>query len=510
MIYQLEKDWIRMILDLSFVMCESRGNSVPIVIRTASVFLLKIISAVVVFLLQIILAQHLGINEYGDLSLFLAISNVFVLFPLLGMNTGLIKEVSAAENIYYQKWILRFTEKSFIVLCITTGVIWQIISPIVLAKLSLDITMSLLLVLFSSIVSFSTLLSGFIQGEKKNILNDSIVTLGNILRLILVYCIIRFSANIQDVLVVYVFVEAIVLLIRFFNIESKFFFVPNTYCSSWQEKRSFLQYCLPLFFVSSISIIQFNIHKFIISGMMDNYSVGIMKVCENYSSALGLFVAPFITFWPVMSEYYHKHETEKLKKLFKQGSIVITATIIPTFVVLLVCIHDIMFFFHLDTYIYPELTLIFFAFSIGTIYDAIIGPAGALLNMTKYSYISFYNSLLLLICTVAFSFFLIPYFGILGAAFALSLSHIVINTLNAYQNKRFFDLQPYGREQLELICLAIPVYWMLKLINYQIGFSGIGNIFFFFVITYSIYSGFCYVRYREIIRTWRKSKWAKH
>ena len=80
--------------------------------KTGIVFIFKVITAVITFFMQVLISRYLGINEYGIFSIFCSLSTVLVIFPLLGTNTGLIREVAFSKgNKAKNKGILIYTLK---------------------------------------------------------------------------------------------------------------------------------------------------------------------------------------------------------------------------------------------------------------------------------------------------------------------------------------------------------------------------------------------------------------
>lgn len=66
--------------------------------ETFFVFILKVSGAAFAFFNQVVLSRNLGIEEYGSLSVFLSLANVLILFPLFGMDTGIIRSVAGFDK----------------------------------------------------------------------------------------------------------------------------------------------------------------------------------------------------------------------------------------------------------------------------------------------------------------------------------------------------------------------------------------------------------------------------
>lgn len=468
--------------------------------RTGVVFLLKILIALTGFLIQVQLSRYVGIQQYGLLTLVFSVVNVLVLFPEMGMNTGIIRDIAAVADEGIRKWKIKITLASFFVFFVGTALIWYVFGDFILDKLTIPNELLSPILVYTGVLALSNILGGVLQGYQKNVYNDTISLTASLIRMALLYGFLMQSASVSTAILIFILSELAAAVIRVVLIGKRHAGVEMT-AQPRAEVRKYLWYCVPLFFISSISIVQGSLHRFLVGGLLDSYSVGVMKICENYSSVLGLFVAPFITMWPVMSEYYHSNRLAELKELFHQASTVITMLVMPALVGMSVCYADLFSIFSLSASDSQSLFWVFVIFCVGIAYDAIIGPAGALLNMTEYSRIGLYNSLLLLVCTLIFNVTLIPWMGLIGAAAAFSLSHIVVNTLNALQNYRLFDMQPYGMSQLGLILAGIPAYLVLHQVSMIGVFHGWEHIVYAMGGAYLVY-GFIFVLfYRKRVKS---------
>lgn len=423
---------------------------------TFYVFIIKILGAGLAFLSQVLLSKSLGMEAYGSLSIFLSIANILIVLPLIGMDTSIIRSVAGVDVKSQKKWFLNITIK---ITALLLGIIVLLVvntREIFLSIFNLKSELGIFLIIYVIIMCYSKILDGFLQGEKKTVIANVFSPLSNnLLKIVMLGAVFSFTREILSAVIVIIIVELILLILRVIYIGKDYFRI-KSHPTPNDKVIDYMKYSIPLFFVASIGIIQVTLDKIILSFMMGNFEVGVLRVFENYAVVLALFVTPFATMWPLMSEYYKKNKMEELKGLFKQSTILVSTLILPAWITLTICTEEIMGIFGIDVNEIDNIRLIMFLFFLGTVYDAIIGPAGALLNMTKYSRVNLYNNVLLLILNVLLNFILIPKIGLLGAAIAFSASKIFINSLNVLQNKRLFNLFPYGKIHLVLIIIGIP------------------------------------------------------
>ncbi|MEH7374548.1 oligosaccharide flippase family protein [Neobacillus drentensis] len=462
---------------------------------TLYVFIIKLLGAGLAFLTQVILSKSLGIESYGSLSIFLSLANIMIVLPLIGMDTAIIRSVAGTDEKNQRKWFLTISLKiTTLLLAIVLLTLW-IGKSIIFSSFDLDPELGIYLVLYVIVLSYSKILDGFFQGEKKTVLANIFSSfLNNLMKVVLLVAVFSITLGLQTTVIVLLAVEMVLVFIRLIYVAKGYLDVTT---QPKGQVKEYVRYSIPLFFVASISIVLLSLDKFILSYMMGNFEVGILRIFENYAAILALFVSPFVTMWPIMSEYYQKNKMDDLKELFKQSTLVIATLILPAWVTLTVCTEEILEIFGVNATQVDNIRLIMFLFFLGTVYDAIIGPAGALLSMTKYSKINLINNILLFALNVVLSVILISKMGLLGAAISFSASKIFINTLNVYQNKRLFNLFPYGKLHLLLIAVGIPIYYIGTATKAYLNAGTIINIAVVGVLAYLLYFGLFILINRE-------------
>ena len=334
--------------------------------RTVQVFVLKILVALLGFYIQVQLGRLLGMDGYGSFSLFLSLASVVSIFPLLGMDSGLIREVAAADSFGKRKWCVLISLSCSLLILLMLGLIMPLIFPRLASSLSLPVDMLSLLILYLAVLVLNTLAGAVLQGEQRNVLNDGTIALTSFCKVIVIYILSQYGVGLYEVLLSYIVLELICTLGRWGNILYRY----KDIDIAWQSlliAKNYIGYCLPLFFVSSIGVVQCSLHRFVTACFMDTYSVGILRVCENFSGALSLFVAPFVTTWPLMAVYYKERRLDDIKNMFKWSSVLITAMIMPALTTVTVCASELLSWFNLSTSENQSLALVLFVFCLGTV-----------------------------------------------------------------------------------------------------------------------------------------------
>lgn len=475
--------------------------------ETFFVFILKVSGAGFAFFNQVVLSRNLGIEEYGSLSVYLSLANVLILFPLFGMDTGIIRSVAGFDKKVEKKSLLASNIKIITLFLMILILIIFAFDDVIFNSFNLNKKLNVYLIVYVALLVYSKILDGFLQGNKQTLLQNFFTQfLNNIIKFLSFVIFFQFFNDIFIAVQIMCGAELVMLVVKSVYITRKYRDVQlEPYGKS--DLREYLIYCVPLFFVSSIDMIQISLNKFFTSYLMGNSDVGLIRVFENYSTVLAMFVMPFVTMWPLMSEYYNRGKLDELKDLFKQTTILIAFLIIPAWVTLTICNHEILAIFGINGADINNAKLIMFIFFLGTVFDAIVGPAGALLQMTKYSRISLYNTLGLLVLNIVLCIVLIPKLGLLGVAISTSTSNILINTLNVIQNKRLFNLFPYGKIHLLLLLVAVPVYFLGIELKQTFGTNYIINIIIVGLFTYFIYFMISFILYKkDLLKLLKKLK----
>jgi O-antigen/teichoic acid export membrane protein len=122
--------------------------------------------------------------------------------------------------------------------------------------------------------------------------------------------------------------------------------------------------------------------------------------------------------------------------------------------------------------------LVFLA--LGEVINAATGSTGAILLMTGKQKWEVLNSFCILILNVAFNLYLIPKYGIEGAAIGFTLSISIINVLKLLETYKEFKIHPYSMKYFKgffaITVGAVLAFWyyqLLKLlgINYLFNLS---------------------------------------
>ena len=358
-----------------------------------------------------------------------------------------------------------------------------------------------MIILYSFSFAISNMFTGYLQGKKGTLFANVIdIVFYNLLLIAGAFIASRIEKSVNTLLLVYLLVNIFVLIHKIVVINKD----DNDIFKRWRvltkeetkENISYAGLCIP-FCLSTLCVsVQSMMMKLILDNNMGSYDVGIFRILETYVSCMALFVSPFITLWPYMAKAYKENRMLELKNTYSNSVSVIALLALPTTVSMLICCKEVYAIFGLDySIISGAFIALFFMMLAGTI-DAIIGPAGALLNMTNFGVanlvITFFSALL----GIGISICLIPKYGLIGAAISTSVSRILTNILTAVFNYWKLKIWPYSIKLLVLLLASFPLYFGGKCLYAAINSSLVINILTiavfeivcFFILFYLLYN----------------------
>ncbi|MCB0508053.1 MAG: oligosaccharide flippase family protein [Bacteroidetes bacterium] len=164
--------------------------------------------------------------------------------------------------------------------------------------------------------------------------------------------------------------------------------------------------------------------------------VGIYKTCTNISMlAATLLVALNTTVQPKMTQLYAQNNMSEVQRISVKSSKLIFLLSIPVFIILLFFSKQVMWLYGEE---FMKGAICLSILTIGQVVNTICGPVAQLLNGTGY-HKQFRNiSFLGMAINIIANLILIPFYGIMGAAIANSISMMVWNIVGTFYIKQKF------------------------------------------------------------------------
>jgi O-antigen/teichoic acid export membrane protein len=166
-------------------------------------------------------------------------------------------------------------------------------------------------------------------------------------------------------------------------------------------------------------------------GVFGNGDVGVYNVATRLVTIAIFVLAPInASLGPHIAYLYHQERMTEVRRIYRASTGWVVRLSLPAFVALLVFPGDLLRLFGGDFAAGAAVTMIL---ALGQLVNAATGPCGTLLNMSGRVAVNMYDNLAALLLNVLLNLWLIPAYGIIGAAAAWAVSLAAVNVARVLQ-----------------------------------------------------------------------------
>jgi O-antigen/teichoic acid export membrane protein len=411
-------------------------------------FLIRIGGQVMGFLLTLIIAHYFGAKGLGDYVLSIVVLRIFTLFSKLGVDTFSIRFIASFAK--QEKWksiqlfrnkITRLLSISSLIFSLLMYYFSEDIANLVHAKVE-HVRLNAFFVLP---MAFFMLHYQSLRGLKKIAEFSFFYRMAQAtFSIISIFIITQFFVDGNVPVYAYLSSLAIVSLLAFivfFNSYNKIKRISDDEQIEELKYSEILKVSIPLMFAQSVQFIMAWTDKLMLGNMMGSEEVGIYFTAFKLSmfASIALMAINSIAS-PKFAELYGKKDFDGLKKVAHQSSKMIFLATLPLVLVFFVFPEFLLGLFGEEFKVGVK-AFVFLSF--GKLISSLSGSVGNILQMTGKQVI-FMNVLFVgAIVNVLLNFFLIPKFGINGAALASMISLTMWNLIMVYFVKREFGFYTF-------------------------------------------------------------------
>ena len=411
-------------------------------------FLIRIGGLVMGFLLTLIIAHYFGAKGLGDYVLSIVVLRIFTLFSKLGVDTFSIRFIASFAK--QDKWksiqlfrnkIIRLLSISSLIFSLLMYYFSEDIANLVHAKVE-HVRLNAFFVLP---MAFFMLHYQSLRGLKKIAEFSFFLRMAQAtFSIISIFIITQFFVDGNVPVYAYLSSLAIVSLLAFivfFNSYNKIKRISDDEQIEELKYSEILKVSIPLMFAQSVQFIMAWTDKLMLGNMMGSEEVGIYFTAFKLSmfASIALMAINSIAS-PKFAELYGKKDFDGLKKVAHQSSKMIFLATLPLVLVFFVFPEFLLGLFGEEFKVGVK-AFVFLSF--GKLISSLSGSVGNILQMTGKQVI-FMNVLFVgAIVNVLLNFFLIPKFGINGAALASMISLSMWNLIMVYFVKREFGFYTF-------------------------------------------------------------------
>ena len=406
-------------------------------------FLIRIGGQLMGFLLTFVIAHYYGAQGLGNYVLAIVVLRTFTLVPKLGLDIFSIRFIASFSKKNKWKSIQLFRKKILILISITS-----IVSSVAMYFLA-DIIVDYIDVK----AEYVKLASFFVLPMVFFILHyQSLRGLKSIAEFSFFYRMAQSTFSIVSLFIITAFIKSsnvpIYAFLTSVSIVSVLSFITYKYCFS--KKAAFnneenvedltiiniLKISIPLMLAQSLQFIMAWTDKLMIGNMMSAESVAVYGVAVRFSMGVTITLMAINSITaPKFSEKFANEDIKGMGKIAIQSAKIIFWTTIPLAIIFLLFPKFFMGLYGTDFLIGIEALRWLI---IGRIVNALSGSVGSLMQMSGQQKV--YLNILIIgsVINVMLNYYLIPIYGIKGAAISSMISLSFWNLAMVYMVKRKF------------------------------------------------------------------------
>lgn len=405
-------------------------HSLEVLKKGGVAFALKISGAGLAFVLQLIIARHLGASDTGIYYLALTIITVAATISRLGMDNSVTRFVAAQaseQNFGKVKGVVRVAAK--IALGASLGisallyVLSEWVSITIFAKPVLTDPLRYMALMIVPL-SMMTIIAKALQGLKR--IRDAMLTLGVIMPLTAIGVLWFVSPGVDLVIAVTAYGIGVVFAFAYsstawhqsINLQK---------ATSAYSARTLLSVSLPLLGGGVLELLMQSLPLLLLGVWGSSADTGLFSTAQRTAGLVGLvLVAANSIIAPKFSELFHRGDLVSLGKVARHGALIVTAMAFPILMLFIIFPQAVMGMYG-NEFVGGWLLLVIL--SLGQIVNVMTGSVGFLLMMTGNEKSFLWMNLQAFLLNAGLCIALIPTYGATGAAIATAASLAAVNIL---------------------------------------------------------------------------------
>lgn len=214
------------------------------------------------------------------------------------------------------------------------------------------------------------------------------------------------------------------------------------------EVKGLLRFSLPVIFIGFGQFLLNQTDRVMLGYFLTSVDVGIYSAAAIIAMQITFFVsqAANLAFAPMIADLHSRERLKELDGMFKRVTRWVVTLTLPWVLIMVLFPEMVMGLFGTE-YIDGSLVLVILALAF--FIDAATGPVGYIMVMTGKQDIELINTLSMAVVNVGLNLWLIPLYGIIGAAIATGLSTALTNIVRLAEVRILVGIQPYTRKLLK-------------------------------------------------------------
>jgi len=462
---------------------------------SAVVFVGMVFGYVLNFIFKMMLARHYGPHGYGLVSMGLALMVISSNIATMGLNVGIARFVAVFEGQKeYGKLQMAIRSGAKITgllgVCLAAAVF--LLAPKLSYWLGDNGNLTLLIYCFALVIPFSVasnyslgVLRGF-KAMKAMVVCDNIVNW--VARILILATIIVLSTSIKYVPFTYFFSFLVTLALSWIYIRMN-----NVFCNRESKNKyepfygELLSFCLPLFLSTVMIMFRSRFDILLVGFFLPSVQVGLYNAAAPIAMLLSMFMfAINRILMPAVSELLGQNSQKEIDLIYKtitRWTVLIT---VPIFFIILFFGDIILNSFFGAEYVKASSALRILA--TGFVLKAMSGASGEYLqSYGKTKQVLWITSIGTSV-NILSMILLVPEYGIIGAAFSMTLSMICMSVFGIWFLYKHTSILPFSKRYFKTIIIGcftfLNLSWLYLLPINMRNFIAVLSIILFFTIIY--------------------------
>ena len=422
------------------------------------------------YLYSALLARWVGAEFLGIYSLANAIMLISEVVAKMGLETGVMRFVSRLNPELDQEKIQRIIASSLKMTTIFSLVIMValIISSGAIVKniLNEPPLLKLVIIIFAIAIPFNalTLVSAFAtQGFKRLKYKILVTQFLNPTLLLTTMVICYWFISAESALMAPMLITGIIGFFVMLGVLKKVTGVSNNQIMKAKVDTSLFNFSYPLMFVTILQTFMHWMDILMLGYFTDATTVGLYHPAARTAGLLQALLLSFISIYaPMMAQFHREGDRKKMDGTYKLVSRWLLMCAIPISAIFIIFPGKVMLLFGPE---YLPSAKILVILTGATFIQAIFGAAGPTLSMSGHTKLVLWNTIGAFALNFGLNIFLIPNYGIIGAAIATLTSLIVVGFARTIEVSVILKMNFFDRKVIKPIFAGIMVFTGLLLIK---------------------------------------------
>ena len=422
------------------------------------------------YLYSALLARWVGAEFLGIYSLANAIMLISEVVAKMGLETGVMRFVSRLNPELDQEKIQKIIASALRMTTIFSLVIMValIISSGAIVKniLNEPPLLKLVIIIFAIAIPFNalTLVSAFAtQGFKRLKYKILVTQFLNPTLLLTTMVICYWFISAESALMAPMLITGIIGFFVMLGVLKKVTGVSNNQIMKAKVDTSLLNFSYPLMFVTILQTFMHWMDILMLGYFTDATTVGLYHPAARTAGLLQALLLSFISIYaPMMAQFHREGDRKKMDDTYKLVSRWLLMCAIPISAIFIIFPGKVMLLFGPE---YLPSAKILVILTGATFIQAIFGAAGPTLSMSGHTKLVLWNTIGAFALNFGLNIYLIPNYGIIGAAIATLTSLIVVGFARTIEVSVILKMNFFDRKVIKPIFAGIAVFTGLLLIK---------------------------------------------